>query len=98
VECARSFARSIASKNTSNQESQIIYAFRKALAREPDQIELDIMKNLLLDQKQLFLAESGMTASLVGENFPNNLSYEDSASWFVLARTILNLDEFLTRE
>ena len=98
VECARSFARSIASKNTSNQESQIIYAFRKALAREPDQIELNIMKNLLLDQKQLFLAESGITASLVGENFPNNLSYEDSASWFVLARTILNLDEFLTRE
>ena len=98
VECARSFARLITSKVSSDEENRIRYAFRRALAREPDGVELSLMIDLLGDQQQLFAADRGSAAKLAGPGFPGDLSQEDAAAWFTVARTILNLDEFVTRE
>ncbi len=98
VECARSFARLITSKVSSGEENRIRYAFRRALAREPDGVELGLMTDLLDDQQQLFAADRGSAAKLAGPGFPGDLSQEDAAAWFAVARTILNLDEFVTRE
>ena len=98
VECARSFARQITSKVNSNDENRLRYAFRRALAREPDQVELSLLTDLLGDQQQFFSADKGSAARIVGKGFPDDLSQEDAAAWFTVARTILNLDEFVTRE
>ncbi len=98
VECARSFARLITSNVSSGEENRIRYAFRRALAREPDRVELGLLTDLLGDQQKLFAADRRSAAKLAGPGFPGDLSEEAAAAWFAVARTILNLDEFVTRE
>ena len=98
VECARSFARLITSQVSSDDENRLRYAFRRALAREPDQAEFSLLTDLLEDQQQLIAADEGSAARMVGQDFPDDVSREAAAAWFTVARTILNLDEFVTRE
>ena len=98
VECARSFARLITGEVNSNDEDRLRYAFQRALAREPDRAELTLLTDLLGDQRQYLAADKGSGARLAGPGFPEDVSPEDAAAWFTVARTILNLDEFVTRE
>ena len=98
VECARSFARLITAEVSSNDEDRLRYAFQRALAREPDRAELTLLTDLLGDQRQYLAADKGSAAKLAGPGFPEDVSQEDAAAWFTVARTILNLDEFVTRE
>ena len=98
VECARSFARKITSEVKSTDEDRLRYAFRRALAREPDPVEMSVLTKLLGDQEQVFAAGEGSAAKVAGPGFPGELSLEEAASWTTVARTILNLDEFVTRE
>ena len=98
VECARSFARQITSRVKSSDENRIRYAFLRALAREPEQIELSLLRDLLGDQQEFLAANEGSAATIAGQGFPDDLSQEEAAAWFTVARTILNLDEFVTRE
>ena len=97
VECARSFARKITSEK-STDEDRLRYAFRRALAREPDPVEMSVLTKLLDDQERVFAAGEGSAAKVAGPEFSGELSQEQSAAWMTVARTILNLDEFVTRE
>ena len=98
VDCARSFARKITSEVKSTDEDRLRYAFRRALAREPDPVEMSVLAKLLDDQEQVFAAGQGSAATVAGPGFPGELSQEQAAAWTTVARTILNLDEFVTRE
>ena len=98
VDCARSFARKITSEVKSTDEDRLRYAFRRALAREPDPVEMSVLTKLLDDQEQVFAAGEGSAAKVAGPGFPGELSQEQAAAWTTVARTILNLDEFVTRE
>ncbi len=98
VDCARSFARKITSEVKSTDEDRLRYAFRRALAREPDPVEMSVLTKLLDDQEQVFAAGEGSAAKVAGPGFPGELSQEKAAAWTTVARTILNLDEFVTRE
>jgi len=98
VDCARSFARKITSEVKSTDEDRLRYAFRRALAREPDPVEMSVLTKLLVDQEQVFAAGEGAAGKVAGPGFPGELSSEAAAAWTTVARTILNLDEFLTRE
>ena len=97
-ECARSFAKQITSEVKSTDEDRLRYAFRRALAREPDPVEMSVLTKLLGDQEQVFTAEEGAAGKVAGPGFPGELSQEQAAAWTAVARTILNLDEFVTRE
>ncbi|MDE2928845.1 MAG: PSD1 and planctomycete cytochrome C domain-containing protein [Acidobacteriota bacterium] len=97
VDCARSFARKI-TEVKSTDEDRLRYAFRRALAREPDPVEMSVLTKLLDDQEQVFAAGEGSAAKVAGPGFPGELSQEQAAAWTTVARTILNLDEFVTRE
>ena len=98
VDCARSFARKITSEVKSTDEDRLRYAFRRALAREPDPVEMSVLAKLLDDQEQVFASGEGSAAKVAGPGFPGELSQEQAAAWTTVARTILNLDEFVTRE
>ena len=97
-DCARSFARKITSEVKSTDEDRLRYAFRRALAREPDPVEMSVLTKLLDDQEQVFAAGEGSAVQVAGRGFPGELSQEQAAAWTTVARTILNLDEFVTRE
>ncbi len=98
VECARSFARLITASVASDDEDRLHYAFQRALAREPEQAELSLLTELLGDQRQYLADDTGSAARLAGPDFPEEVSDVDAAVWFTVARTILNLDEFVTRQ
>ena len=98
VDCARSFARKVTSEVKSTDRDRLRYAFRRALAREPDPVEMSVLTKLLDDQEQVFAAGEGSAAKVAGPGFPGELSQEQAAAWTTVARTILNLDEFVTRE
>ncbi len=97
-DCARSFAKKITSEVKSTDKDRLRYAFRRALAREPDPVEMSVLTKLLDDQEQVFAAGEGSAATVAGPGFPGELSSEEAAAWTAVARTILNLDEFVTRE
>ena len=97
-DCARSFAKKITSEVKSTDEDRLRYAFRRALAREPDPVEMSVLTKLLDDQEQVFAAGEGSAAKVAGPGFPGELSQAQAAAWTTVARTILNLDEFVTRE
>lgn len=89
VECARGLAQRMVSDETlagsdASAPDRIRQAFRLCLVREPSQQELSLLDGLYQEVLQ----------------FPGKNSEPDAAAAasFTVARTIMNLEEFLTRE
>ena len=78
--------------------SRIRYAFQAALSREPRQQEVNILCEFY--QKQLSLYQSQPEAAKQLAMIPTDKSSSPAelAAWTAVARVILNLDEFITRE
>ncbi|HEY2839341.1 MAG TPA: PSD1 and planctomycete cytochrome C domain-containing protein [Pirellulales bacterium] len=110
VECAQSLARRILSETPAPDVNQIDlpgrirHAFLLCLSREPTSVEREALLRLYERQRALCEATPEAAAKLVGQ--PQSKSDEkrspaettDLAVWVVIARTLLNTDEFITRE
>ncbi len=71
----------------SSEESQLQYMFRLALCRYPSPQELKFLQNFLSEQrKKLTATKAGSEAQAV------------QYAWIAVARVLMNLDEFITRE
>lgn len=104
-EFAQAFGRRVIADVPSTADSQqtlrdrASYAFTLCLARSPSPEELDEILNLFAAQLARYqenpaqAAETNGKAQLVGQ-----LPAEEVAAWTVVARSLLNLDEFITRE
>ncbi len=99
VECAQALARRIfAETGCDCVEMRLALAFRLCLAREPTEQELSILQQLhdrLLEECE---ADPEAARWFAGEALPEGIEPAEAATWVGLARTILNLDEFVTRE
>ena len=73
------------------------YAFRLCVAREPTPAELSRLTRLLTDFRALCRAKPKDAARLTGRAKAGGDAAE-VAAWVALARALLNLDEFVTRE
>jgi hypothetical protein len=100
VECAQALAKRILDGPDGRgcNDCRVGAAYRICLARGPSSGEA-----LLIDQLyQGLLAEARAhpeaAAKLVGPRPPAKADPADAAAWVALARTLLNLDEFVTRE
>lgn len=99
VECAQGFGRRIIEESPSdNPVDRVRLAVRIGLAREPSPEELDVFIDLYQQALEQCRAHPGEAATLVGSHQTGKGSPSESAAWVVLARTLLNLDEFVTRE
>lgn len=91
---------------------RIIHAFRLCTSRTPDADEIDVLTNLLNEQRVAFSAEPGSSANddkaserledLIGVPLHSCLQLTgqtpaELAAWIVVSRTILNLDETITK-
>jgi hypothetical protein len=73
------------------------YVYRLCLTRAPASDEAARLERYLSDQKKLIDASPGAAE----QQFPANLENADAteaAAWTGLAKVLLNLDEFVTRE
>jgi hypothetical protein len=77
---------------------QVAHAFRLCLGRSPTQAEQDRLTSHLDDLKKLADASPAEAAKLAGAYKMPGVSISEAAAWMALCRTILNLDEFVTRE
>jgi len=101
VEAARVFAERILMRGSSDLESRIDFAMKTAVARSPSPVELTILKTLLADMIDHYLAKPDDAHKIiaVGEwPVSENLDPIMLAAWTSVAQTILNLDEMQTKE
>ncbi|MEL6105722.1 MAG: DUF1553 domain-containing protein [Planctomycetota bacterium] len=100
VEASRHFARrllAIAASDRSRLES----GFRMVTARRPSDIEVDVLQEILQTALTRYGADVDAAEKLldVGDSpRDNSLDPSTHAAWTILASSLLNLDETLTRE
>jgi hypothetical protein len=97
-ECARELAKRVAGE--SSVDARLKLAFELCLARAPDAEELARLRQLYNDQQKLIRETPASAAEILGLNGKEELPADaaDKASLVTVARTILNLDEFITRD
>lgn len=77
--------------------ARIDAAFLRALTRPPTPDERTVVLRLHARLVELYRGDVAGAKAIVGDNSRAN-DVAEAAAWIVLARTILNLDEFITRE
>ena len=79
-------------------EARVRYGFRLCVAREPTAAEQERLAKLYADLLALCKADPDKAAKLAGPDVPAGTDVAEAAAWTALARALLNLDEFVTRE
>jgi hypothetical protein len=97
VECARALGRRVLAEAPPGDAGRLHYAFRLCVAREPTPAELSRLARLLADFRALCREKPDEAARLTGQTKAGGGTPE-TAAWVALARALLNLDEFVTRE
>ncbi len=75
------------------------YAFMLTLARKPDEVETSTLLKTLNRQREISKENPTAATALCGTGpLPGGATQEEVSAWIVVARVLLNLDEFITRE
>ncbi len=101
VEASRLLAERMLEEGGENLESQISFAFKAATSRAPKEKEIQLLSELYREEFEAFQAEPSRIDSLLGVGeYPvnNNLDTTQLAAGTIVASTILNLDETITKE
>ncbi|HEY8504346.1 MAG TPA: DUF1553 domain-containing protein, partial [Gemmataceae bacterium] len=98
VECAQALGRRIAGEEPGGVAERVAYGFRLCVAREPTSAERARLVRLFGELRALAAADPAGAAELAGPHRPPGADPAEAAAWAALARALLNLDEFVTRE
>ncbi|MBX3441978.1 MAG: PSD1 domain-containing protein [Planctomyces sp.] len=100
LEAARVFAARIQREGSGEDGARLEFAFRRALSREPDQVERDTLLALLTAARREFAEEPDSAAALLAVGDApqdDDLDPLETAAWMTVARAILNLGETYLR-
>ena len=103
VEAARAFALTILTEGGRTDAERVAYAFRRTLSRSPTAAEADVLLKLMEKQKAR-AAEGWINAHALSTGkdalpkLPDGVTPATLAAYTVAARTLLNLDETITRQ
>ena len=98
LEFAQGLALRVLKDAASDDAQRLRYAFRLCLAREPNAEESKRLAALLEQQKEQFKAAPKAAEQLTPPLLSVKTDVQEFASWTAVARVLLNLDEFITRE
>jgi hypothetical protein len=99
AECARGLGLRLIRECQGSPTDRIRQAFHVCLARAPDDQELETLSLVYESHKFLYSRDPKATADLLeSEHVPRGVSPPEAAGWVAVARVLLNLDEFITRE
>ncbi len=96
VEMAQGLASRLMGEPHANDADRINSAFRLCLGRDPNGSELARLGKLLSAMRAIISHDEA--AKLTISQFAAGLDPRDFAAWTTVARVLLNLDEFITRE
>jgi hypothetical protein len=100
LEAARGFAQRDLNESGPSQTDRIRYAFRLATDRDPSAEELNILSSLYEKQLAHFTTNKAAASKLlaIGDSKPDpKRDPAELAAWTLVASTILNLDETITK-
>ncbi len=99
VEAAQALGKRVLveSKDATDAE-RITRTFRLCLGRAPLPAESERLAKLFGHFRTLTAADPDGAAKLLGAHKPAGVPAPEAAAWVALARTLMNLDEFVTRE
>jgi len=97
VQCARELAKR-AMAHEENPSSGIRYLFQRCVSRVPTSDDERDLKNLLAKARAYYAAHKDDAKKLAGADILGGIDAEEAAAWVVAARTVLNVDEVITRE
>ncbi|HEX4797110.1 MAG TPA: DUF1549 and DUF1553 domain-containing protein [Humisphaera sp.] len=98
MEFAQALAARVLKEGPADNAGRVDYAFRLCLTRTPDADEREILLKLLDEQTATFAKDAAEAKSVSGNYCPATISAEGFAPWVIAARTVLNVDEVITRE
>lgn len=98
AETARAFARRLLSTDNADDTARLSYAMRLCVARTITPDEHVQLQALLDDSKTWYAAHPDQAGQLIGKETVAGVPSETAAAWISVARVLLNLDEFITRE
>ena len=96
-EAAQALAARVLREGPSADTERLDYVFRVCLGRGPSQTEKDRVSTFLHRQRQRLMEEPKLATEL----YPGSLdgaAPAEMGAWIALSRSLLNLDEFITRE
>ena len=97
VECAEILGRRLMSDRSGSAEDRLRNGFRLCLARDPAAAELTILRRLYDNLLENCRANPEAAAKLAGAMKADG-NVAETAAWVAMARALMNLDEYLTRE
>ena len=103
-ECAQRLARRIVDEvphdlTETPLSDRIDHGFQLCLSRYPTAVEKSAVANLFNQQRDLCRENPTAARTLLGPTtVPSDTTTEELAGWVLVARTLLNLDEFITKE
>lgn len=100
VEAAQTLAVRVLSEmpSASNQD-KLQYAFQLCLKRQPNVQEIATLNSLLAAElKEIAPAKTPVRRFIGVQSTLPNIKEDELMTWTTIARTLLNLDEFITRE
>lgn len=95
LEAARAFAYKLVREGPAGFDSRLAFAYRLALARNPEPAEQSRLQQFFTKQKAIFERDPPSVDALVS---PDASDRAEQAAWIALSSVLLNLDEFITRE
>lgn len=98
MEFSRGLARRALLEKSADDAKRLASAFRAATSRVPAADEMEILTKLLTKARNDFRRDGNNIAALVADQTPAGTEKAEFAAWTLVARTILNLDETITRE
>jgi hypothetical protein len=98
VECAQALGKRMMDERPADVKDRIRHGFRLCVSREPSTVEMERLTRLFNELLQMCRSKPTEAAKLVGKMKPGSADPAEAAAWVALARTLLNLDEFVTRE
>jgi hypothetical protein len=100
VEAARHFAQRMMLEGGDSPDQRVAFAYLQATAREPSQSELDAMLSVFATAQEHYKSDPDAAKQLLGfgeSKRDESLDAAEHAAWTIVASSILNLDETLTR-
>ena len=101
IEAADAMALRVMKEGGPDNRARLRYAFRLCTGRLPDREELDKLLKFWQEQYDHFendTADAVRVSSVDLTNMPPDVNLHKAAAWAMVSRTILNLDETITRE
>jgi hypothetical protein len=100
VEASRALAQRALSEAGADPQARVRWIFREATARRATPAETRILLDLAQRQIDHYRKEPAAAAKLIaiGASKAGNVEAVELAAWTMVASTVLNLDETITKE